>query len=171
MDNEGLVSIGVVGGSFGVRGELKVLPLTDYPERFQVLKEILLVGGPNRERLTVEENKPHGQFYLFKFQGINGREAAERYRGWYLMIPESEIYPLPEGSYYYFQLKGLSVYDRDRGRLGVLQDILETGANDVYVIDSEQYGEILIPAIKEVVLKVDLEQGEMHVHLLPGLLD
>lgn len=171
MENEGLVSIGVVSGSFGVQGELKVVPLTDYPERFQVLKELLLVGGMDREHLTVERTKPHGHFYLFKFEGINRREEAERYRGWYLMIPESDVYPLPEGTYYHFQLKGLTVYDSDRGRLGVLEDILETGANDVYVIESEQYGEILIPAIKEVVLKVDLEQREMQVHLLPGLLD
>lgn len=171
MENEGLVSIGVISASFGVRGEVKVFPLTDYPERFQSLKEILLVGEKAREKLTVETGKPYGRFYLFKFRELNRREEAERYRGWHLMVPEAEVYPLPEGTYYYFQLKGLSVYDSDRGFLGILRDILETGANDVYVVESKQYGEILIPAIKQVVLKVDLEQGKMQVKLLPGLLD
>ena len=121
--------------------------------------------------MMVENTRTAGQTVLFKFRGVDSRETAEALRGQHLMIPENEVYPLPEGSYYYFQLKGLSVYDQERGYLGILQDILETGANDVYSIKSEENGEILIPAIKEVVLRVDLEKKEMRIKLLAGLLD
>lgn len=171
MYDEDLVSIGVIRGAYGLRGEVRVAPLTDFPERFNKMEKVFVVGPGVRTLMNVENTRTANQTILFKFQGIDSRETAEGMRGRYLMVPENEVYPLPEGSYYYFQLKGLQVYDQELGYLGILQDILETGANDVYSIKSEEYGEILIPAIKEVVLKVDLEKKEMQIKLLPGLLD
>lgn len=171
MYDEDLVSIGVIRGAYGLRGEVRVAPLTDFPERFDKMEKVFVVGPGVKTLMNIEYTRTANQTVLLKFQGIDLREKAEGMRGRYLMIPEDEVYPLPEGGYYHFQLKGLTVYDQERGYLGVLQDILETGANDVYSIKSEEYGEILIPAIKEVVLRVDLEKKEMQVKLLPGLLD
>lgn len=171
MEETGLVSIGVIKGSYGLRGEVKVHPLTEYPERFNNIDTIMLVGLVCKKALRVEGFRSHKQSLLFKFAGINTRDAADSLRGHYLMVPEGEVYQLPEGSYYHFQLKGLRVYDEELGYLGILQDILETGANDVYAIKSERYGEVLIPAIHDVVLAVDIDKQEMQIRLLPGLLE
>jgi len=102
---------------------------------------------------------------------VESKEDAQNYRGAMLMVEEKDVYPLPEGVYYHFQLRGLDVYDSRHGYLGKLTDILETGANDVYLVKSPKYGEVLIPAIGEVINSIDLDQGEMKVTLLPGLLD
>jgi 16S rRNA processing protein RimM len=104
-----------------------------------------------------------------KFQGVDTLEEAASYRNQFISVAADEIYPLPVGSYYHFELIGLRVEDLDRGYLGDIIDILETGANDVYVVKSEDFGEILLPAIKQVILKVDLEHKRMQVRLLPGL--
>ena len=105
-----------------------------------------------------------------KFQGIESIEEAAKYRNSFLNVSIDELYPLPDGSYYQFQLIGMKVDDLEKGYLGQLTDILETGANDVYVIRSEVYGEILVPAIKEVICNVDVTQNRMQIKLLPGLL-
>jgi len=171
VQDDDLVSIGVISGSYGLRGEVKIHPLTDFPERFKALSKVILVNKDERLLMEVEKSRPHASGHLIKFKTLNTREAADALRGYYLMIPEDQVFPLPEGSYYHFQLKGLTVYDEELGRIGILVDILETGANDVYVINSEQYGEVLIPAIGEVVLQVDLNEKRMKIRLLPGLID
>lgn len=171
MNDEDLVSIGVIRGAYGLRGEVKVAPLTDFPERFNKMENVFVVGPEGRTLMTVENTRTSNQTFLFKFREVDSREIAEGLRGQHLMVPENEVYPLPEGSYYHFQLKGLQVYDQELGYLGILQDVLETGANDVYSIKSEKFGVVLIPAIKDVVLQVDLQKGEMQIKLLPGLLD
>ena len=160
-----------MSGSYGLRGEVKIHPLTDYPERFSTLSRVFLVIDDKRALMEVEKARPHGANHLIKLKNIDSREAADALRGQYLMIPEDEVFPLPEGCYYHFQLQGLVVYDEELGCLGNLTGILETGANDVYVIKSDQYGEVLIPAIPEVVLQVDLKENIMRIRLLPGLID
>lgn len=171
MNDDDLVSIGVIRGAYGLRGEVRVSPLTDFPERFNKMDKVFVVGPGTRTLMNIENSRNANQTILMRFQGVDSRETAEGMRGQYLMVRESEVYPLPEGSYYHFQLKGLRVFDQERGYLGILQDILETGANDVYTIKSDEYGEILIPAIKDVILRVDIEKQEMQIKLLPGLLD
>jgi len=166
-----MVNVGKIAGSFGVEGWVKVIPLTDFPERFKKMDTIKLNRAGTIKEVRVESARPYKGAYLLKLQGIESPEEAARYRNALLQIDESELYPLPEGSYYHFQLEGLEVYDEDRGFLGHLTEVLSTGANDVYVVKSGQYGEVLIPAIKEVVLQVDLKAGKMDVRLLPGLLD
>ncbi|WP_083454055.1 ribosome maturation factor RimM [Syntrophomonas palmitatica] len=166
-----LINIGKIAGSFGVEGWVKVIPLTDFPERFQKMKTVKLSHAGMVRDVKVEGARPHKGFYLIKLQGIESPEEAVKYRNALLQIDESQLYPLPEGSYYHFQLEGLEVYDAQRGFLGRLTEVLATGANDVYVIQTEQYGEVLIPAIKDVVLRVDLSAGKMEINLLPGLLD
>lgn len=171
MNDEDLVSIGVIRGAYGLRGEVKVAPLSDFPERFNKLEKVFVVGSGKCTLMNVENTRTSHRTVLVKFRDVNSREFAEGLRGQHLMVPENEVYPLPEGCYYHFQLKGLQVYDQELGYLGILGDILETGANDVYLIKSDRFGEILIPAIKDVVLQVDLQQKEMQIRLLPGLLD
>jgi len=124
MYDEDLVSIGVIRGAYGLRGEVRVAPLTDFPERFDKMEKVFVVGSGVRALMNVENTRTANQTILFKFQGIDSRETAEGMRGQHLMIPENEVYPLPEGSYYHFQLKGLRVYDQERGYLGILQDRL-----------------------------------------------
>ncbi len=169
--SEELITIGKIVGYFGYKGEVKVTPLTDFPERFNQLKQVKINKKGQVSTINVEKVKVHNDVILVKFSGIDSKEQAQEYRGSLLQIEENEIYPLPEGYYYHFQLKGLQVVDDKKGLLGELTDILETGANDVYAVKSPYYGEILIPAIKEVIKKVDLENKIMQVDLLPGIID
>lgn len=107
---------------------------------------------------------------LMKFRGIDDMDAAEQLRNVFLNVTTDQLYPLPEGSFYHFQLIGMQVEDVDKGPLGQLAEVLETGANDVYVVKSDTYGEILIPAIKQVVMAVDVPNHRLTVKLLDGLL-
>ncbi len=166
-----LISIGKISGTYGYEGVVKVVPLTDFPERFNNIRHIKINRHGNIEDFTVEKVKPYNNMLLLKFDGIRSKEEAGAYRGALLMVEEDDIYPLPEGYYYYFQLIGMQVYDTERGLLGQLKEIIATGANDVYVVRGEKYGEILIPAIKEVILDVDTAQNKMQVKLLPGLIE
>ncbi|MGS0765042.1 ribosome maturation factor RimM [Syntrophomonas curvata] len=170
MKREDLINIGKVAGTYGYQGMVRIAPLTDFPERFKKLKKVIVSHNGAVREVSVEEARPHGQAYLLKLVGIDSREDAQEYRNALLQIESSQLYPLPEGCFYHFQLQGLSVYDEEKGLLGELTEILETGANDVYVVKSAQHGEILLPAIKEVILEVDPEAKRMLVRLLPGLL-
>lgn len=171
IDAKELISIGRIVGTHGYKGVLKVVSLTDFPQRFNDLKKIKLSKGSETTERIVESCSPYKSMILMKIQGIDSVEEAQLYRNALLGVEEEEIYPLPPGYYYQFQLVGLAVYDIEKGYLGVLKEVLETGANDVYVVDSESYGEIMIPAIKEVILDIDLAAQKMQVKLLEGLLD
>ena len=166
-----LVTIGKIIGHFGYKGDVKVTPLTDFPQRFEKLKQVMVNKNGQISVAKIEKVKVNHNMLLVKFSGINSKESAQEIRGSLLQIEESELYPLPEGYYYHFQLTGLKVIDVHRGFIGILADILETGANDVYLIKSSEYGEVLIPAIKEVIKIIDLENQSMQVELLPGLID
>lgn len=166
-----MVSIGRLAGTFGVRGSLKMVALTDFPERFHSMQRVILNQGGRLQTLTIESVQPHQQQFLIKFKGVDNKEEARLLVNALLQVEEKDVHPLPEGVYYHFQLIGLQVFDRERGLLGEISDILETGANDVYVVHSPRYGEVLIPATKEVVLDIDLDKGRVDVDLLPGLIE
>ncbi len=171
MQQRELVTIGKIAGTHGYKGLLKVIPITDFPERFHKLKKVLADNGKKITELEIMNCTPYKQYYIFKFEGITSMEEAKTYSGSWMKIPENEVYPLPEGVYYHFQLLGLDVFDIEVGRIGKITEILETGANDVYVVKSEDSGEILLPAIKDVILHIDLEAKTMQIKLLPGLID
>lgn len=171
MDNEELIIIGRIVGTHGYKGTVKVESQTDFPQRFNDLKTIKLLHAKKTVEMVVEACGQHKGLILMKLQGIESKEEAQLYRNALLCINEEEIYPLPEGYYYHFQLVGLAVYDMEKGYLGTLKEVLETGANDVYVVDSEAFGEILIPALKQVILEVDLTAKKMQIKLLDGLMD
>lgn len=163
------VLIGEVIKPQGVQGEVKVYPMTDDPERYKRLKKVLLTDGNNAECFQVQNVRvdPKGLVYLI-LQGITTREAAEKYRGWHVIIDRSQVAPLKD-RWYYFELEGLEVYEDDVF-LGVLTKVLATGSNDVYVVEKDKR-EICIPALKSVVKKVDVLGQRMDVILPPGLLD
>lgn len=171
MKEKDLISIGKIVGTYGYQGMVRIMPLTNFPERFKELKTVILWHKGKGSKVIVEAARSYKESFLLKLQGINSMEAAKDYHNALLKIEESQLYPLPPGHYYHFQLQGLSVYDEEKGFLGELTEVLETGANDVYVVQSPGYGEILLPAIKDVIREIKLEEKIMRVRLLPGLID
>lgn len=159
-----LIAVGKVIAPHGVRGELRIMPLTDFPNRFELLSSLLL---EDEKSLTIAQVRYHKQYVLLKFKGLDSRNDIEWLSGKILYIPRDQVMPLPEGQYYQFDLLGLEVFTEDEQVLGKLTDILETGSNDVYVVEQEQPGSkpLLIPALKKVVKKIDLENKKMIVVL------
>ncbi|HHY36997.1 MAG TPA: 16S rRNA processing protein RimM [Firmicutes bacterium] len=166
-----LIAIGKVTAPHGVAGEIRILPLTDFPERFRQLKKVYLSGkGMEAPRLcTVTGVKYHKKFVILKLAGVENRDEAEKLRNCYLKIEPAELMPLPPGHYYHFQIVGLKVETMEEEALGEVVEILTPGGNDVYVVQDREGNEVLIPAIKEVVREIDLERGLMRVELLEGL--
>lgn len=160
--------IGEVIKPHGVRGEVRVLPHTDLPERFGWLKEIY-VGEDAPRPVAVEGFRLHKQWALLKLAGYDDRDAAASLRGAILQVPREAAVPLEEGEYFIYQLEGLAVYTDAGEHLGELVEVLETKANYVYVVQGPR-GEILLPDTDEVILDVDLKAGTMTIHPLPGLL-
>lgn len=159
--------IGRIQKAHGVRGEMRVMPHTDLPERFTWLETVWL-GDDDPQPFAVESARFHGQLVLLKLAGYDSREAVQVLRGQWLQVPESEAVPLEEGEYYLYQLEGLQVFTDEGEALGELVQVMETGANNVFIVRGES-GELLLPDTDEVVQVIDFENGRMTVHLLPGL--
>lgn len=169
------IAIGEIVAPHGLRGEVRVIPLTDSPERFLGTAEVLLGTAqeePARDPVPLEEAKLHGQFVLVKLAGVDSVEAAERLRGRFLYVPRAAALPLPEGRYYRFDLEGLAVVTEEGAPLGELVEVVENPANDLLVVRPPGgKGDIFLPALKSVVREVDLAGGRMVVRLLPGMFD
>ncbi len=159
------IAIGKVRRPYGVRGEVKVQLLTDFPERFKDLQTVYIDGEP----FTIERRRFVADGILLKFAGIDTPEGAAFLRNRLIEIPVSEAVPLPPDTYYFFQILGLEVVTTAGEVLGQVVDIIVTGANDVYVVRSAGGREILLPAIEDVIKEVDLEANRLLVELLPGL--
>ena len=158
--NERIV-IGRVGAAHGIRGELRIIPLTDFPERFAALREVM-VGD---ELLHIESVKPQGKNFLMRFREYAVREDAQKLTGRLLTVARAEAAPLDEGEYYVFDIVGLTVYDEEDNELGTVENVLRTGSNDVYAVRSEDGREILIPALRKAVRTIDVPNGRMTVRL------
>ena len=155
------VVIGTVTAPFGLRGEVKVRPETDYPERFYDLDEVGLRSPDGRsERLKVESVRFHKKAALVKFKGFDDIDAADKLRGWDLVVPESETVDLPEDEFFIHDIVGLRVYTVDGRELGEITEVVRGPANDAYVV-----GETLIPALKSVVREVDIAGRRMVVDM------
>lgn len=163
------ITIGRVIRPHGMDGTLKVFPLTDFPERFKLLKEVFLVKGFSR-KLSINKLRFHKGCILLTLKGCSDRTTAEEWRNAEVAIDSKDLWPLGEGEYYHFQIEGLKVFSEDGEYLGEVKQIVSTGSNDVYVVGSGEK-ELLLPAIKEVIRSIDLVKGEMIVHLLEGLID
>ncbi len=167
---EDLLQVGVITTTHGVRGEVKVFPTTDDPARFKKLKQVVLDTGKEKIDLEIAGVRFFKNLVIVKFKGIDDINDVEKYRQKSLYVTRENAVKLKKNEYFIADLIGLSVISDEGECLGTLTDVLQTGANDVYVI-GEGADEILLPAIKDCVKEVDLEEGRMIVHLLPGLRD
>lgn len=168
---EEILKVGVITTTHGVRGEVKVFPTTDDAGRFKRLKEVLLDTGKEMIPLEIESVKFFKQLVILKFKGIDNINDVEKYRQKALYVPRKNAVRLRKDEYFIADLIGLKVLDEAETEIGVLTDVMETGANDVYEIKLNDGRELLLPAIKQCVLAVDVEAGFIKIHILEGLLD
>lgn len=164
------IRIGKVQSTHGVRGELKVLPLTDDPRRYEQLKQVRLVLANKEETFALERVRYHKEHALLTLAGINDMAAAKEWQNAYLCINKEERMSLPEGSYYIDDLIGLTVRT-DGDIIGKVTDVLQPGANDVYVIRNSDGKEWYLPALRSTVHRISLEDGIMDITIPDGLLD
>lgn len=167
---ENRLRVGVISSTHGVRGEVKVFPTTDNVNRFKKMKQIILDTGKEEIELEIEGVKFFKQFAILKFKGFDNINDIEKYKGKELYVTRANAQRLGRNEYFIADLLGMQVLDDTGKVLGSLKDVIETGANDVYVVEMEDKKELLIPAIKQCILNVDVENGQMEVHLLEGLL-
>lgn len=165
------LQVGVISSTHGVRGEVKVFPTTDDAARFKKLKEVILVSGKTEKNLKITGVKFFKQFVILKFEGIDTLNDVEMYKGAGLYVSRKNAVKLQKDEYFIADLINLSVLDEQGNKLGILCDVIKTGANDVYVVKTDEGKELLFPAIKECILKIDFQSGEMTVHVMDGLLD
>ncbi len=166
---EDLLQVGVITSTHGVRGEVKVFPTTDDAARFKKLKNVILDTGKEKIDLEVAGVKFFKNMVILKFKGIDNINDVEKYRKMSLFVTRENAVKLKKDEYFIADLIGLKVQTDEGEALGEVTDVLQTGANDVYEIRTEDGEEILLPAIKDCVKEVDVEGGSMLVHLLPGL--
>ena len=167
---EQYLRVGVISSTHGLKGEVKVFPTTDDPERFRKLKKVYLDTGKDYMPLKVTGIKFFKNQVILKFQEFQDINEIEKYRGKDLLIDREQAVPLAENENFIVDLIDMDVYDEEEKRLGTLTDVLQTGANDVYVIEKDEGKEILLPAIPSCILDVDVEAAKMIVRIPEGLL-
>ena len=163
--------VGVITSTHGVRGEVKVFPTTDDPARFKKLKQVILDTGKEDMELEITGVKFFKNMVILKFKGIDDMDTANKYRQKSLYVTRENAVKLERNEYFIADLIGLAVSSEEGEDLGFIDDVLQTGANDVYVIKKAGEEDLLLPAIKDCVKEVDIEGGKMVVHVLPGLRD
>ena len=166
------IKIGRIVNAVALRGEVKVFPTTDAPERFKKLKKVIL--DAKREKITLELQSARffKNLVIVKFKGIDNINDIEKYKGLDLYVERENATPLNEGEYYIADLIDMDVVDEDDNELGILYDVMQTGANDVFVVKLKDTGkELLLPNIPSCVLNVDLNERKITVHVLDGLMD
>lgn len=168
---EDLLRVGVITTTHGVRGEVKVFPTTDDPARFKKLKKVILDDGKQKMELSIASVKFFKNLVILKFKEFDNINDVERFRQASLWVTRENAIPLEEGEYFIADLIGLSVVSDEGEELGILDDVLETGANDVYVVKKPHTQDLLLPNIPECIREVNLQEGVMTVHLMKGLRD
>lgn len=163
--------IGQIVNTFGIKGMVKVNPFTDDISQFEKMNSILIDKKGTLIEMQIEEVKYSKNQVLLKLKGIETIEEAEKYRNCYLKLPREKAKKLPEGTYFIADLIGVDVYTEEGSLLGKVEDIYNSGASDIYVIKNELGKQILLPATKEVIKQIDLEQEKIIVHLLKGLIE
>lgn len=167
-----LLQVGVITSTHGIKGEVKVFPTTDDPTRYSYLKDVILDTGKEKIDLKVSGVKYFKQYVIVKFKGINDINDIEKYKGSTLWVTRENAVPLEENEYFIADLIGLKVVTDEGEEFGELTDVMQTGANDVYVVETyKDKQEVLLPVIDECVLDIDLEKGIVTVHIMEGLLD
>ena len=164
------LEIGQIVNTFGVKGIVKVVPFTDNVERFKELITVFLEKNNKIEEKQIEETKFHKNMVLVKFKNIETIEEAEKYVNAYLKVDRENAIKLEDDEYFIADLLGSQVYTDENELLGKLEDIYNTGSNDIYVIKDEKGKQILLPAIADVIKNIDVENQKIIVHILEGLL-
>jgi 16S rRNA processing protein RimM len=174
LSEKQLILVGHLVNTQGVRGEVRVLSRTDFPDkRFKNGNRVFLVHSnfPRPIPLTITSSRNHKQFILLTFEGHGNIDDVEKYKGGELKVPEDELTDLPENTYYIYQLIGCQVVSDEGQELGVVRDVLQTGANDVYIVKPPKGKDLLFPVIPDCVLDVDVANKKIVVHIMPGLLE
>lgn len=168
---EELLRVGVITTTHGVRGEVKVFPTTDNPERFEDLDCVILDTGREKKELHIQGVKYFKQLVILKFKGLDNVNDVERFRQAQLYVRREDAVPCDGDENYIGDLLDMEVYSDKGEKLGILEDVYETGANDVYIVRMESGKELMLPAIKDCILNVNVEENRMTVHVLDGLMD
>lgn len=171
-DNQYL-NVGKIVNTQGIKGEVRVIAITDFgEERFQKGNELFLFLPRQKEplTLTIENHRRHKNFDILKFVGYDNINDVEAFRDGILKVSRDNLVDLEEGEFYYFQIIGLPVYDQEKGYIGKVSEILTPGANDVWVVETEDDKEVLLPYIDEVILKVDIDGKRIDVDIPEGLM-
>lgn len=168
---EKMLQVGIITSTHGVRGEVKVFPTTDDIKRFKRLKSVLLDAEGRMLELEIEGVKFFKQYVILKFKGIDSINDIEKYRQKSLYVTRDNAVRLSRDEYFIADLIGLRAVDEENNELGVMTDVIQTGANDVYVIKMKDGRELLLPAIKECVLEVGIASGFIKIHIMEGLFD
>ena len=166
-----MLRVGVITSTHGVRGEVKVFPTTDDRMRFKKLEEVILDTGKEQKTLEIEHVKFFKNMVILKFKGFDNINDIEIYKGKDLLVTRDHAVKLGPDENFIVDLIGLPVITDEGEELGTLKDVMQTGANDVYVVERENGKDVLLPAIKQCILNVDLEKEKITVHVMEGLLD
>ena len=164
------LAVGRIVKAHGVHGEVSVDVLTDFPERFDTTEWIYLGNEFEAEAYRLKKFRWHKKNILLTLEGVDDRDQAGRLRGLCVQVPIGDVVPLPEGDYYLYELIGLQIVTTNGQTLGKVVNILETGANDVYVVETPDKTDILLPAIPDVVKEIDTDAGKITVELIDGLI-
>ena len=164
------LEVGQIVNTFGIKGEVKVMPFTDDITRFDDLEKVYVKTKKEEKLYKIQNVRYHKNMVLIKFENIETPEQAELLRNAFLEIDRENAIPLEEGTYYIADLIGMEVYSDDGNKLGIVEDIYNTGANVIYVVKNDLGKQILLPGIKEVIKEVNLDTEKITVHLIPGLI-
>lgn len=168
---EDLLRVGVISSTHGVRGEVKVYPTTDDAERFKALSEVLLDNGKGTTvPLVIEKVGFFKNMVILKFEGIDDIDEAAKYKGRDLLVTRENAVPLEEGEFFICDIIGSTVFEENGEEFGVLKDVLQTGANDVFVVERKGGKEVLLPCIDDCVKEIDVEGKRIVAFIMPGLL-
>lgn len=168
---EELLRVGVIANTHGVRGEVKVYPTTDDVNRFKKLKETILDTGKETINLNVTSVKFFKNMVILKFKEFDNINDVEKYKGCDLLVTRENAVKLEKGEYFIADILGADIYLEDGSHFGILRDVMQTGANDVYIVDTDDKKEVLIPSIPQCIIDRNIEEKKVVVHLLKGLMD
>ncbi|WP_028550399.1 ribosome maturation factor RimM [Paenibacillus sp. UNC451MF] len=172
--SEKLYTVGKIVNTHGIRGELKIVPETDFPDERFAKGSALIFFDPQKQTtlsVTVESAREHKKMFMVKFKGFDNINDVEKYKGWLLKVEEKYLSELSDDEFYYHEIIGCTVFTDEGEKLGTINEILSPGANDVWVVERESGKPVLIPYIDDVVLEVDVNEKRVKVSLMEGLLD
>lgn len=166
---EDYLRVGVISTTHGVRGEVKVFPTTDDPRRFQELDEVLVDTGSGKQPLAIKDVRFFKNMVILKFEGMDDIDTAMKYKGRDLLVTRENAVPLEPGEFFLCDIIGSTVYEEDGKEFGTLRDVLQTGANDVFVVTMQDGKEVLLPCIDDCIREIDVEGKRIVAYIMLGL--